>query len=32
MTVTNVSCLLAGWIATSVVLAAVWAWLRRPTP
>jgi hypothetical protein len=30
MTLANVGWLLAGWIATNVVLGAAWAWWRRP--
>jgi hypothetical protein len=30
MTLENVVWLLAGWIATNAVLAAAWAWWRRP--
>jgi hypothetical protein len=29
MTLVNVGWLLAGWIASSAVLAAAWAWWRR---
>jgi hypothetical protein len=29
MTLTNVGWLLAGWVASSVVLAGAWSWLRR---
>jgi hypothetical protein len=30
MTLVNAGWLLAGWIATNAVLAAAWAWWRRP--
>lgn len=30
MTLVNVVWLLAGWVASSAVVAAAWAWWRRP--